>query len=188
MLRLTRRWLTSALLTAAVLVPHFAARDALSALDGSSGVLASTQAADAVVVYLVRHAEAEPDGTRDPALGEVGRERAERLASVLRDAGITHIHSSDFQRTQQTAAPASEALGIPVMSYDPRALEPFADELRATPGRHLVVGHSNTTGVLAGILEGEAGAAFDETEFDRLYVVVLDPEAGGVRTLLRFNP
>jgi 2,3-bisphosphoglycerate-dependent phosphoglycerate mutase len=36
----------------------------------------------------------------------------------------------------------------------------------------LVVGHSNTTGALAGHLGGDPGPAIDDaTEFDRLYVI-----------------
>ena len=37
----------------------------------------------------------------------------------------------------------------------------------------LVIGHSNTTGVLAGLLAGVSEEAFDEDIYDRLYQVVI---------------
>jgi len=64
-----------------------------------------------VVVFLVRHAERTEDGTRDPPISEEGWARAKLLAETLRDAGITHIHATDFKRTRQTALPASARTG-----------------------------------------------------------------------------
>lgn len=142
---------------------------------------AAAEAAD-VVVYLVRHAE-KVDDSRDPDLSEAGHARAGTLAHVLADAGVTHVHSTDYIRTRDTAAPAAAALGIDVSLYDPRDLDAFAATLAATPGRHLVVGHSNTTPALVSALGGDAGDAIDEAgEYDRLYVVVLG--GGEPRTLL----
>lgn len=141
------------------------------------------------VVFLVRHAERADDGGEsqpDPDLSATGHARAERLATLLRDAGLTHIHSTDYERTQQTAAPIATHLGADVASYDPRALSAFADYLAATPGRHLVVGHSNTTPALVAALDGEPGPAIEHDEYDRLYVVYLAPGQPVVTTLLRF--
>ena len=43
--------------------------------------------------------------TKDPDLSDAGRARAESLANVLKDAGITAIYATELKRTQQTAAP-----------------------------------------------------------------------------------
>jgi phosphohistidine phosphatase SixA len=146
----------------------------------------SAAAQEDVVVYLVRHAERAEDGTDDPPISQAGVERAELLAEMLKDAGITHVHSTDYKRTQQTGQPFIEASGIGVKSYDPRDLDGFAARLRATPGRHLVLGHSNTTPDLARALGGDPGNPIDEFEYDRLYVVVI--AADDVSTiLLRFG-
>lgn len=144
------------------------------------------------VVYLVRHAEATlppyADDPPDPHLGEPGRARANALADLLVAERIDHLFSTDYRRTQETAAPLAERLGLQVEPYDPRALDAFAARLRGTGGRHVVVGHSNTTPRLVSALGGDPGEPIDEQrEFDRLYVVVIDA-AGAVTTLhLRYG-
>ena len=51
-------------------------------------VLGSCLVAEPDLVLLVRHAETEADGTRDPALSEAGRIRALRLAELAEQVGI----------------------------------------------------------------------------------------------------
>lgn len=145
-----------------------------------------TVAQEDVVVYLVRHAERAEDGTNDPPISEAGQARARLLAEMLKDAGVTHIHSTDYERTRQTGRPLSDASGIEMTSYDPRDLDGFAAHLRATPGRHLVLGHSNTTPALVQALGGSPGEPIDEFEYDRLYIVVVDHD-GVSSILLRFG-
>ncbi len=142
---------------------------------------------DPVVVYLVRHAERAEDGTNNPPISEEGQARAELLATMLRDAGITQVHTTDYLRTRQTGAPLLTTLGREAEVYDPRDLVGFAARLRGTQGRHLVLGHSNTTPDLVTALGGDAGSPIEEMEYDRLYVVVV-PGAGPVSTtLLRYG-
>ena len=140
------------------------------------GLVASAAAQQpSTVVYLVRHAEKQDDGSRNPALTAQGAERARLLSHMLQDAGITHIHSTEFKRTQLTAAPLAEATGLEVASYDPRDLPAFTAWLKANPGRHLVSGHSNTTPGLVAALGGEPGEPIEEAEeYDRLYIVTID--------------
>ena len=126
-------------------------------------------------IFLVRHAEKLTGD--DPSLTPDGTARAETLAEILADKGLTHIHSTNLKRTLETAAPIAALTGLNVALYDPSDLAGFADELRAMPGIHLVVGHSNTTPGLAQALGGEPGTAIDEaTEYDRLYVINLSGE------------
>lgn len=128
------------------------------------------------VVYLVRHAEKEVGeaASADPPLTEAGVARAAELVRVLRAEGITHVFSTPFRRCTETARPLAGHFGLGIEEYDPHALEAFAERLRSLPGRHVVVGHSNTTPRLVELLGGEPGDAIDETlEHDRLYVVVL---------------
>jgi len=56
------------------------------------GLLVSTAAAQSTI-FIVRHAE--KTGGDDPELSEAGRARAESLATVLKDAGITAIYNSE---------------------------------------------------------------------------------------------
>lgn len=143
--------------------------------------------AEPTVVYLVRHAE-KADGGADPALTAQGLARATLLADVLADSGITHIYSSDFVRTRDTAEPLAGRLGLETLIYDPRDLVGMAARLRNTPGRHLVSGHSNTTPRLVELLGGDPHTAIDEpSEYDRLYIVTLLPGGGASSVLLRYG-
>ena len=146
----------------------------------------------ASVVWLVRHAERADDGMDDqpdPPLSAPGRVRAEALARLLSDAGITHIYSTPFRRTEQTAAPLARTLNLPVESYDPRdqaSMEAFLERILA-PGRHVVVGHSNTTPALVERLGGDPVSPIEEMEYDRIYVVTRGPDGTVTSTLLRFG-
>lgn len=141
---------------------------------------------DPTVVFLVRHAERAEDGTSDPPISEAGAERSRLLAHMLADAGITHIHTTDLNRTRSTGQPLASATGLEMAVYNPRDLAGLAAELVASPGRHLVLGHSNTTPDLVAALGGDPGSPIDEMEYDRLYVVTVTDD--GVSTvLLRFG-
>ena len=139
-----------------------------------------------VVIYLVRHSERAEDGTSDPPISEAGWERSRLLAEMLGDAGLTHIHSTDLIRTRSTGQPTAEATGLTILSYDPSDLSVVANRLAATPGRHLVLGHSNTTPPLVEALGGDPGEPIEEMEYDRFYIVtIFDGSVSSV--LLRFG-
>jgi broad specificity phosphatase PhoE len=144
---------------------------------------ATPAAADTVVVYLVRHAE-KADDSRDPPLSETGKARAVELTRLLTDAGVTHVWSTDFDRTRSTGRPTAEARGLEVRFYDAGDLKGFAAQLASIPGRHLVVGHSNTTPALVGALGGTPGNLMADSEYDRLYVVTL---SGTTRTTVQLR-
>lgn len=140
-----------------------------------------------LVVFLVRHAE-KTDASEDPELSEEGNERANALAKLLASSNIEHVHSSDFARTRETAAPIAAADGLKVELYDPKDLATIAKDLRQTGGRHLVVGHSNTTPELTKLLGGDPGAAIDEkSEYDRLYVVTIGKDGTVNSVMLRYG-
>lgn len=144
---------------------------------------AAPVASDTVVVYLVRHAE-KADDSRDPPLSETGKARAAELARLLTDGGVTHVWSTDFDRTRSTGRPVAVAKGLEVRFYDAGDLQGFATQLAATPGRHLVVGHSNTTPALVRALGGNPGNLMADSEYDRLYVVTL---SGAIRTTVQLR-
>ena len=135
---------------------------------------------ETLTVFLVRHGEQLEHG-KDSKLAPEGIERAARLAEVLRDDNIEHVHSTDYFRTRDTAAP----LGLPLELYDPRDLPALAEKLRSNGGTHLVVGHSNTTPALVGLLGGEPGPEIDvdviikATKVDGVYSAdpMIDPDA-----------
>jgi phosphohistidine phosphatase SixA len=139
------------------------------------------------VFFLVRHAEKVDESDGSP-LTEQGQRRAETLANLLRDSEVQSIYSSDFVRTRTTAAPLAQQLGLEVEIYNQNDLAPFAKQLLGKPGRHLVVGHSNTTPELVRLLGGDPGPEIRTMEYDRLYMLVDRRGVGMTTVVLRFNP
>ena len=148
----------------------------------------TSQAGDeAAVVYLVRHAEKSGAG-RDPQLTDAGRQRALSLANLLRDAGITHIYSTDFIRTRDTAAPLASLLDLEIGIYDWQEINALIGSLNQAGARSLVVGHSNTTPELVELLGGEPGGAIDEaSEHDRLYILTIRNPGEAETILIRYG-
>ena len=135
-------------------------------------------------IYLVRHAEKASDQA-DPVLTEAGLVRAANLAGIVATEKPMRVHSTDFMRTRQTAAPAADVLETEIEIYDARDLGAFAETLKREGGRHLVVGHSDTTPELVEALGGDPESEIDEAvEYNRLYVVEIDP-SGYVSSELR---
>ena len=136
--------------------------------------IALAQAGDPVTVFVVRHAERESTESDSP-LSPVGAARAERLADMLMDAGITHAFSTEFVRTRATVAPLAARLGVTPTVVPGRDLNALISALQALPpgSRALVAGHSNTINQIAGRLGGLEIPALPETEYDRLYVVTI---------------
>lgn len=131
-------------------------------------------------LFLMRHAEKEAGA--DPALTAAGMARAIQLAERLRGEGVTGIWSTATRRTRDTASPLAAAFGLEVEIYDAGDLPAFAASLKETPGVMVVVGHSNTTDMLAGLLGADPGPPIDDAaEFDRLYVISIGAD-GAVRS------
>jgi phosphohistidine phosphatase SixA len=134
-------------------------------------------------LYLVRHAEKQADGSRDPALTEAGNHRAERLANWLLDKGIMDIWSSDYKRTRDTAEPLLAMIGLELTIYDPGELTLLADKLLDNQVTALVVGHSNTTPELASLLCHCPVAEMDESDYDQLIEISIDGKKTQLKTL-----
>ena len=140
--------------------------------------------ASAGTTYLIRHAEKDLDGSKDPSLTIQGHQRAQNIAHLLSKAKITRIFSSNYKRTLQTAAPLAKITGVQVELYDPRKLKEFAAQLKEFDTNVLVVGHSNTTPYLTELLSGEKVEPIDDSEYDNIYQLVFD---GGYTVLHRFQ-
>ncbi|MGE5415020.1 MAG: SixA phosphatase family protein [Syntrophomonadaceae bacterium] len=143
-------------------------------------------------VFVVRHGEKTSDSKE--LLTEAGRDRARRLAALLKDTGVTAIYSTDTERTRDTVQPLADALGVKVALYDTGAsmagrvdAQPFVERLRREHPRDvvLIVGHSNTIPNLLETLGCEEKVTLASNEYDNLFVVV--PRAGGTATLLRLR-
>jgi len=126
-------------------------------------------------LYFMRHAEKAKIPKGDPQLIEQGVQRANNLAVMLSTIQLDKIYSTDYQRTQQTAAPTAKAQGMQVTSYNPSQLPAFAKVLLANQQTALIVGHSNTTPTLVGLTGGKA-QVISESQFGDLFQVTIDKD------------
>ncbi len=128
------------------------------------------------VIFLVRHAERATISGRVPSdtgLSEAGRARAESLARALRDAQITAIYTSEYKRTQETAAPLAKLLGLRSEIVPADDLKGLVAKLKAQPGNALVVGHSNTLPQILNALGISTRVAVPESDYDNLFLIEL---------------
>jgi len=133
------------------------------------------------LILLVRHAERPPLDAPgdDPSLTDAGKARAERLPAAVARYGVRAIYVTRFRRTQETAKPTAERLGlVPIVESDTNEL------VKALKARGndavLVVGHSDTLPDVIEAFGGPAVAVGDD-DYDDLFVLV--PATGAVTRL-----
>jgi broad specificity phosphatase PhoE len=137
-------------------------------------------------VFLVRHAEREPDPQQDPLLDQKGIARSQELARLLAPAGIKVIFTSQFTRTKQTAEPLANKLGLTAteirLKSNPNNPKLIAEEstkevvnkVLEGPGQNvLVVGHSNSIPDVIKMLGGDVVPTIDDRKFDDLFIVTV---------------
>jgi len=130
--------------------------------------------------YLIRHAEKEPvaNGNKNPHLSKEGKLRAAKWKKVFQEVSLDNIYSTDFYRTQETAAPLAEEKNITVVTYDPTDLFNPSFEEKNKGKVVLVVGHSNTTPTLANKIIGKQHySQIDENTFEKLYIIHIQADA-----------
>ncbi len=137
-------------------------------------------------VIVVRHAE-KVDQTPDTALSATGRARAKALADLLRGAGVTHIVTSEYRRTRETAEPLATALGLTIETVPARDLPALVARLHALDPASIVVvvGHSNTIPPMLTVLGWPNQLDLQEGDYDNLFVLV--PHPGQRASLVRLK-
>ena len=136
-------------------------------------------------IYLVRHSEKDltSNNYSDPPLTDCGEQRSKNLSGFLTDIDLDAVYSTDYNRTKNTALPTALSKGLDVKEYNAEELEDFSKLIIDRRQDALVVGHSNTTGVLAGLLVGEDLGEFDLDIYDRIYQVVVYKDTGRLHLL-----
>ncbi|MGK0316760.1 MAG: broad specificity phosphatase PhoE [Saprospiraceae bacterium] len=136
-------------------------------------------------IYLVRHSEKNlaANNPSDSPLTECGEQRSEFLDNFLQDIAIEAIYSTDYARTKKTALPTAQSKELEIQEYSATDLECFSKVLIDRKQDALVVGHSYTTGVLAGLLVEEDIDDIDLDIYDRIYQVVFYKKAGRLHLL-----
>ena len=136
-------------------------------------------------IFFVRHAEKATTGGDDMDLSDVGRARADSLATLLKDAEISAIYTTELKRTQQTAAPLAKAIHVEpaiIPQKDPTAL---LAKLRASTGNVLVVGHGNTIPDLVKTLGISTPINIADNDYDNLFIVLLEEKPRMLRLHFR---
>ena len=153
-------------------------------------IAASAARAQTTTVIVVRHAEKAAEPAADPPLNAAGAARAELLADMVRDAGVSAIITTQFQRTRMTGAPAAARLGITAEVVDARApmhAKAVADSvLTKHRGQTvLVVGHSNTVPDIVAALGAPKPAPLCDEAYDNAFLVTIP--SSGPATALRLH-
>src|SRR5687767_10356374 len=131
-------------------------------------------------VILVRHAEKKvvPPENKDPDISPEGQARAEELARMFGAAGIGAIYASQYKRTQQTAKPLADKLGVAVTRVEARNTPDLVKQIRAGAVGQvvLVVGHNNTVPEVIAALGGPKLPVIPETDYDNLFILTVQSD------------
>lgn len=147
--------------------------------------LTTEQEPEVTMFYFIRHAEKDRSNpeNKDPELTSDGQLRAEYWSEVLKEIPLDAVYSTDYKRTQQTAAPVAKSRQLEILSYDPGKSD-LTDWAQQYKGGHiLVVGHSNTTPALVNSLLGEQRYGdIDDSNNGSLFIVYYKPgEVSSIR-------
>lgn len=133
------------------------------------------------IIFVVRHAEKATSGGNDPDLSPAGQKRAEALARILKDSGITAIFTTEFKRTQETAAPTARELNIAPTIIPANDGAQLIAKLNALTGNALVVGHGNSIPDLVKALKIAVPVNIPENDYSELFVITLGDQPQLVR-------
>jgi broad specificity phosphatase PhoE len=124
---------------------------------------------------LVRHAEKENDGTKDPDLTEAGINRAQLLSRMLQKMAVSAIYSTAYKRTRNTVAPLAKAKGLRVQDYEALKSGEIDQMLKTNSGGTIVVvGHSNNIPWIANYLTGkETYNDYADSDYENIFIVTV---------------
>src|SRR6266478_1674288 len=125
------------------------------------------------VVVIVRHAEKAANGGNDPDLSLAGRARAEALARILKDSGIRAIFTSEFKRTQETAAPTATSTHLTPTMVAAKDTAALVARLHHLNGNALVVGHGDTIPNIVKALGINRSINIPDADYSELLIVTL---------------
>jgi phosphohistidine phosphatase SixA len=142
-----------------------------------------------VTLILVRHAEKQivPPENKDPDLGPAGMARAQELARMFGDSGITAIYATQYKRTQQTVKPLAEKLGITITQIEAKQTPDLVKQIRARGAGQVIfiAGHNNTVPEIIAAMGGPQLPIIPETEYDNLYILTV--QSDGSAKLLKMK-
>lgn len=147
----------------------------------------ASYAGEPTFVYLVRHAEKLKD-VKDPELSPLGEARVKLLEHFFEKISLDGIYSSQYRRTKQTVESIAKSHGLSttiIKAQDPDAQ--IAAIKAKGQGTFLISGHSNTVPALIKKFGGP-DLKIDETEYDNLFLLVLDADGGCIMQQFQVHP
>jgi len=149
-----------------------------------------------MIVFLLRHADRRPEPQDD--LAPAGVERARLLARMVGESGVSVGFCSEAVRARRTLEPLKQRLGdelaITVVRTDgPGGTDAHVHEIvravKQLPADAvgIVVSHSNTVGPIIAGLGGGPIAPIGAGEFDKLFVLFIDPAGAATLLSLRYG-
>jgi len=141
-------------------------------------------------VLVLRHAEKETAGM-DPPLSPQGQMRAHELVQVAGEAGVTAIYATQFIRTQQTAQPLADHLGLEVNVFNvtgagQQYAQDLANHIRSEHSGEvvLIVSHSHTVPLIIEKLGTGPIPPIPGDKYDSLFIVTT-PRRRGVTKIVK---
>src|SRR5437773_11273091 len=125
------------------------------------------------VVVIVRHAEKAANGGNDPDWSSAGHARADALAQILKDSGITAIFTSEFKRTQETAAPTATSTHVTPTMVAAKDTAALVAKLHQLSGNALIVGHGDTIPNIIKALGINSPVNIPDADYSELFIVIL---------------
>jgi len=125
------------------------------------------------VVVIVRHAEKAANSGNDPELSSAGRARADVLARILKDSGITAVFTTEFKRTQETAAPTATLIGVTATVVPAKDTAGLVAKLHQLNGNALVVAHGDTIPNIIKVLGIDRPINIPDEDYSELLIVTL---------------
>lgn len=141
-------------------------------------------------IFVTRHADrygTEPD----PSLTPTGEKQAQALAQLLSDANVRHIFTTEFIRTQQTAAPLARLASITPVTVPQQRFDDLITKVRQSlqPNQSiLVVGHRTIVPEIVHALTGKDISPLGSGEYGRLIAITLFPDGRSSVVTLRYAP
>lgn len=141
-------------------------------------------------ILVVRHAEKTAAPPADPPLSAAGQARAQTLVEVAGKAGVTVIYATQFMRTQQTAQPLANHLGVTVNVFNvtgnaQQYAEDLVDQILSQHSGEVVfiVNHSNTVPLIIEELGANPIPPINEDEYDNLFILTMPSFFGATKII-----
>jgi hypothetical protein len=136
-----------------------------------------------LIIFVLRHADRQP--APDDDLTPAGQERAELLARMLTGSGISTAYHSGAVRARRTLEPLKQKLGdaLTVEAIGSGDVQRTVAAVKSRSIGDII----DTVGPIIEGLSGESIGLIGPNEFDKLFVLFIDPTDKATLLRLRYG-